>query len=166
MESNSDSDLVRASGPFSLRALPSHSDEYDAYESVLYRSEEDTGLVVDGVYLCGQYAVGDRCLLFIEDQVMLEESLYIYLIDSAMVVLDKLTISSLYASATLEDLSAESKSSFVFQSLGRHWTLRVLQAPCFYFPLFGMPGYVKRVRLWKSYFVISNRIIDTTLIKD
>lgn len=165
MISDTSDDVLPSSGPFSLKELPSHSDEYDPYESALCCSGADTRLIVDGVYLLGQYAIDNRWVLFIQDQVMLEESLYIYLIGPEMVILDKLAINTWYASAALHTLSIESNNGFAFRALGRNWTLRVLQAPRFQFPFLGMPGHVKRMCLWRSYFSISSRVIETNLVE-
>lgn len=100
------------------------------------RRGTDTGLVVDGVWLEGQFEVAEGHLLMVVDDALLEDALEIYLVDAIPRLLDRVGLRRMYASGALTDVRPCGERSLEFSFLADdRWRLDISLRPSWQFHL-------------------------------
>lgn len=117
--------------------------------------EKNTDIIVSGKKLEAAVRVADtRFLLFTTDDIVYEESLNIFYIDTQSGIIESLSLGGEYVTGTFENLSVNQNSAS-FSFIGdTTWTVQVLPAPSLRLP-FSDPRGVSRPMGLRKYIDIS-----------
>lgn len=130
--------------------------EFSQARSEVYFDGKPSGILVPGKVLEAAFkADEERCLLFITDDILFEESLTIALISSKQGVIEIAHLGGEYASGTFENASADNESvDFQFIDDVR-WSIKISRSPHLRIPFMSDPRGVKRPSGLKTYMTFS-----------
>jgi len=112
---------------------------------------------VSGVVLEAAFNVKNQYLLFLTDDVLHEDMLSIHLLDDNLILLDSVTIGSIYATGSFADLEIVGDSELKFSFIDdKSWHLHTLPGGEFVFPFLSEPKGVWRRFGFKRYFRIES----------
>ncbi|MBV6324696.1 hypothetical protein [Duganella violaceipulchra] len=139
---------------FSVRLIGSPFGE-EMPRSELIVDGKPTGKVIDGAVLEAAIRWQDLLLVLVTDNIMHEETLRVYLLDTNFEVVDSAWLGSMYATGvfSLLELQPPNKIRFLFFG-GTDWTLELLNEQTFALP-FSEPRGVHRPLKFHRRFKIS-----------
>lgn len=113
----------------------------------------NTGLRVVGEELGACVEASEKLILFVQYGDPYEESLGIYLVDSAWHVLDKAVLGAMGASGNLHELTLVSPTTLTFRFFAdRLWRLRLHDSPRVRAPISSLGLGVRRPLKWRRWF--------------
>lgn len=116
----------------------------------IFLEDKNTGIIVFGKELEAAVRVSDkRFLLFTTDDIVYEESLNIFYIDTESGIIERLSLGGHYVTGTVENLNVN-ENSVSFSFIGdTTWTVHVLPTPSLRLPFTDPPGVSRPMGLRK-----------------
>ena len=132
-----------------------NGDDYALPKSAIYLNNNASESIIEGAVLESCVRINDFYLLFITDDIPNEDTLHIYLLNNNAVVIDSVSIGSMYATGSFELLDTIEPNTVVFSFIGStKWKIHVFGNKVSHVPFLSDPKGVSRKLCFNTYLKI------------